>query len=134
MPAPSAPLRRTAPLWSNGFAASGEPRQSLLQRRHRTVDVLQLLEAGQAQPEGTKTRRLAALQRHSGRALQPQVAEFLAGSDVGVSGVADDHARRLVARGRNARKTSSFERRPHPLAELVLRFARPLEAQLPGLG
>src|SRR4051812_17364275 len=135
---PGAGLQRTgrlaspSPAWTfsdpGRAAGSAELRQSALERRHRAVDVLQFIEPEQAQPEGAKARRLMALQRHAGRALQAELTEPLAGSDVGVSGIADDHARGLIALGRDARKTRFFQRPPHPLAELLLCFASSLEA------
>src|SRR5262249_42256948 len=83
--------------------------------------------------EAAKARRLVALQRHAGRALQTELAELLARSDVSVAGIADDDARRLVALGCNAREARFFERRPRPFAELLLRLPSSLEAQLPSL-
>src|SRR5690606_13623083 len=102
--------------------------QRLVQAGHRAVDVVQLVEPEEAEPEGAEVCRLVTLQRHPGRGLQAYAEELPAGADVGVVGVAHHDSGRFVAGRRHARKTPAGKQRAYRVAERLLFGAHLVEA------
>ena len=102
--------------------------ERLLERGDAALDVVQLVEAEEAEPESLEFGALPNLQRHAGRGLQPHLQELLAVLDAGVGGVAHHHARRLVALGRHTGDAPALEQRTHLGAEFDLFGAHLLEA------
>ena len=100
---------------------------------HRAVNVVQLLQPEQPDPEGLEIRALVALQRHAGGSLQALAQEFLAGLDVRVIGVTDHHPRRLEAGRRNTRYAFAHEQGTHFVAQFLLLGTHLLEAVAPCL-
>ena len=90
----------------------------------------QLVQAEQSQAEGAEALGLITHQRHAAGGLQTGGHEFAATAHIGVGGVADNHAGRLVALCRNAGKSPVFEQGPHFAAQFDLALARGLEPVL----
>jgi hypothetical protein len=73
------------------LAACGDAVECRFQVGHRAVDVLQLLEAEQADAEGLEVGRFVALQRHARGVCRPSAGRPCR-CDAVVVGVADHHA------------------------------------------
>jgi hypothetical protein len=87
--------------------------QRLGQMRHGAIRVMPFVQAEQADAEGLEVRAFIALQRHARGGLQAHLEEGAAALDFRVGGVADDHARRLVALGRHAGKAARLQQLAH---------------------
>ena len=92
------------------------------------VNMQQLFQAKESDPEGAELRPFAALQRHTRRRLQTDVKEFLATLNLGVLGVGNNNARRLKARRRYTRKTARLEQSAYLGAEQLLLGAQVVKA------
>src|SRR3546814_2637976 len=77
-------------------------RSGLCQGLHGPFDVMQFVQAEQAQAKRLEIVSLIALQRHPGGSLQAGFGEFFGGPYAVIVGVADHHARRLEAFRRHA--------------------------------
>src|SRR3546814_9934878 len=69
-------------------------RSGLCQGLHGPFDVMQFVQAEQAQAKRLEIVSLIALQRHPGGSLQAGFGEFFGGPYAVIVGVADHHARR----------------------------------------
>ena len=72
---------------------SSDPPQRLLERLDRSVDVLEFIQAEQADAEGREVFRLVAFKGNPGGDLHARVDKFLSGADAGVVCVEDDARR-----------------------------------------
>lgn len=79
-----------------------------------------LFQPEQADAKGHEVWPFVALQRYAGGGLQALLQEFLAGLNLGVGGVADDHAGRLEALGGHAGQATAFKQRAHLGAQRLL--------------
>ena len=92
-----------------------------------------LFQTEQTNAKGHEVGRFIALQRHAGSGLQTGSKKLATGLDLGIFGVAHDHARRLEALGRHAWDAPALEQGPHLGAQLHLLFANFREAVSLGL-
>lgn len=100
-----------------------DPIDRFSQGRDGTIEVVQLVEAEQAEAEGLEIGAFAALQRNAGRDLQTELSEFFPGTDGVVRGVAHDYAGRAETIGGDRLDAAFGQDRAYSAAEFELALA-----------
>ena len=106
--------------------------QGVRQESDRSVDVVQLVQAEQADAKRPVVVAFVAHQRHAGRDLQAVVEELPAILQIGVVGVADHHTRRLKALGGDAAEAAALQQIPNAPAQFDLFLADHPSSDLAG--